>query len=739
MKNRARNLFVALTLCATLNFPLASARAQGTAFTYQGRLQNNGSPASGMYSLQFSLYPSGTGGTPVAGPVTTSGVAVSNGLFTVIIDFGAAVWNGTTNWLQIGVEPSGGSTFTALAPRQQLTPVPYAIFAEGLSGLTVQTDTNGAPNLIGGSSLNYVSSGVIGATIGGGGAANYSGFTFSNNVTGSFGTVGGGGANTAAGLYATVGGGSGNTASSTAAAVAGGLDNLASGNEAVVSGGYFNRAGNAFAAVAGGAENIASGIGSFIGGGGYDGSSFSGNVNQASAATIGGGWGNFLSSSGPYGFIGGGYNNSISNGWATVAGGYGNIASGVGAFVGGGGYLGFNSPRPNVASGPASVVDGGWNNTASGELAAVGGGDYNVASGNDATVAGGESNTANGQYATVAGGYGNTAVLGAFVGGGGYDGFNYTPNAALGPDSVVGGGAGNTNTGSYGTIGGGYNNNLSGPYATVAGGYGNIALNLDATVGGGIFNQATNEDATVPGGSDNIAGGIGSFAAGYFALALHDSSFVWSDGENGTLGYSSDRANQFKIQAGGGVIMDVSGSSGLNPAALRVNSTSANGVGIFVSQHSSDATAVFTASGTGDIIKGFSGSTGGNLVFEVVNNGTVYSKGVALTSDRHAKEHFAAISPAEVLDKVAALPISEWNYKTDPPDQKHIGPMAQDFQAAFGLNGNDDKHISVVDEGGVALAAIQGLNQKLQEKDAEILDLKTRLDKLEQLLSAKTR
>lgn len=118
--------------------------------------------------------------------------------------------------------------------------------------------------------------------------------------------------------------------------------------------------------------------------------------------------------------------------------------------------------------------------------------------------------------------------------------------------------------------------------------------------------------------------------------------------------------------------------------------------------------------------------------------GTVYANGVALTSDRNAKENFAAINPRQVLARVAALPVTEWNYKTDK-NVEHIGPVAQDFQAAFGLNGNDDKHISVVDEGGVALAAIQGLNQKLEEqveqKDAAIQDLNARLERLENMVS----
>ena len=73
--------------------------------------------------------------------------------------------------------------------------------------------------------------------------------------------------------------------------------------------------------------------------------------------------------------------------------------------------------------------------------------------------------------------------------------------------------------------------------------------------------------------------------------------------------------------------------------------------------------------------------------------------------------------------------MTEWNYKTDK-HVEHVGPMAQDFHAAFGLNGADDKHISVVDEGGVALAAIQGLNQKLEEQQAENAQLKEELTEL---------
>jgi hypothetical protein len=102
--------------------------------------------------------------------------------------------------------------------------------------------------------------------------------------------------------------------------------------------------------------------------------------------------------------------------------------------------------------------------------------------------------------------------------------------------------------------------------------------------------------------------------------------------------------------------------------------------------------------------------------------GEISCTAINITSDRNVKEDFKTINPREVLDKVAALPISEWQYKADKGNNvssRHIGPMAQDFGAAFALS-HDDKHISVVDEGGVALAAIQGLNEKVEERDARI-------------------
>ena len=115
-------------------------------------------------------------------------------------------------------------------------------------------------------------------------------------------------------------------------------------------------------------------------------------------------------------------------------------------------------------------------------------------------------------------------------------------------------------------------------------------------------------------------------------------------------------------------------------------------------------------------------------------NGDFFALSLNPTSDRNAKENITPVSPREVLEKVAAMPISEWNFKT-APGEPHLGPMAQDFHAAFGL-GPDDKHSATVDESGVALAAIQGLNRKLEEQGAAMKSKDVRIAELEQRLSA---
>jgi hypothetical protein len=126
---------VILLLLSSFAAPLATAHAQGTAFTYQGHLNDGSGPANGTYDVQFTLYPTNVTGSALAGPVTNSATAVSNGLFTSTIDFGSGVFTGTNCWLDVAVRTNGADGFTELTPRQPVTPVPYAIFANTASNL----------------------------------------------------------------------------------------------------------------------------------------------------------------------------------------------------------------------------------------------------------------------------------------------------------------------------------------------------------------------------------------------------------------------------------------------------------------------------------------------------------------------------------------------------------------------------------------------------------------------------
>jgi hypothetical protein len=109
MKTRAQNVFFALALLAfsTLDSQLSSAHAQGTAFTYNGRLNDSGNPANGIYDLQFTIYDAVTNGN-IFGVVTNSATGITNGLFTATLDFGG-VFNGSNYWLEVAVQTNGGS------------------------------------------------------------------------------------------------------------------------------------------------------------------------------------------------------------------------------------------------------------------------------------------------------------------------------------------------------------------------------------------------------------------------------------------------------------------------------------------------------------------------------------------------------------------------------------------------------------------------------------------------------
>ncbi len=116
-----------LMLLATLLLSSIATIAQTTSFTYQGRLTDAGNPANGSYDLQVKLFDALTGGTQIGATNSLSGVAVSGGVFTVTLDFGAAAFPGANRWAEISAKAAGSASFTTLTPRQPVTSTPYAI------------------------------------------------------------------------------------------------------------------------------------------------------------------------------------------------------------------------------------------------------------------------------------------------------------------------------------------------------------------------------------------------------------------------------------------------------------------------------------------------------------------------------------------------------------------------------------------------------------------------------------
>jgi len=793
----------------------------------------------------------------VAGTVRAATIELTTS--TTISNFNADLLDGLEGWAFWSITGNtgtlAGTHFLGTADNQ-----PLELKANRQRVLRLEPDTNGAPNVIGGAPLNVVDPGIMGATIGGGGATN----SFSpylpggqlpgiNRVSAHFGTVAGGGENTIErdAIGAAVGGGLYNQTASNAvvAAISGGALNVigTNANGGTIGGGYQNSIGmNAYqAAIGGGSNNTvqAWAAGSTIGGGALNSirtsaglstiaGGYSNQIDQAAfSSVIGGGERNLIQHDAVQSTIAGGAANTVWNNtfYAAIPGGYNNEVAASYGFAAGrrakayhaGSFVWADSQNSDFAStannqfsvradGGLSLVGGSsglngaacriestagngvglWVTQTSSDSTAVlantgigdllkafnpglvfrldnagnvsatsftgsgagltglnasqltsgtvpGGrlsGTYSGAmnlsnpansfSGNGSGLTGlnasqltsgtvndarlsanvarlnssptftgtvtagidlrgngrlvvGASQSATGSYASIVGGSNNSNHGSrSSIGGGQANGI-----AADADYTAISGGQDNTASADWISIGGGQNNNASGSWAAVGGGFDCQANNAAATVGGGYNNTASGNSATIPGGADNAASGNYSFAAGRYAQATHTASVVFSGGE--TTASWGDRT--FTARAHGGA-------------------------------------RFYSASGT---------ATG----VELAAGGNSWSA----VSDRNVKENFAQVDARAVLEKVAALPMTTWNLKSQPKEIRHIGPMAQDFHAAFKV-GEDDRHISSSDADGVALAAIQGLNQKLTEelerRDAENAELRHELRELRQLVTS---
>ncbi len=334
--NPCSRLLVSLLLfsAAFISPPLLF--AQGTAITYQGQLTASNAPANGSYDMTFALYNASSLGSQVGSTITTSAVGVSNGLFTVVLDFDG-VFNGTSYWLQIGVRTNGVGSYSPLSPRQELTPTPYAITAENVNGLVSASQLTGTlpSGVLSGGYGNVVNLNNAGNSFTGDGtglvnvnAASLNGLAASNfwNTTGNAGTTPGLnylGTTDLEPLEIDV---QGMRALRIEPDITYGyhIPNLVGGSP-----GNFVKSGTV--------GNV------IVGGGSY---------NEAST--------NYIDAAN-YNFIGSGWNNHITNNTyeAVIVGGQYNTAGNSQATVGGGEY--------NAATGYASTVPGGSVNLAAGD------------------------------------------------------------------------------------------------------------------------------------------------------------------------------------------------------------------------------------------------------------------------------------------------------------------------------------------------------------------------------------
>lgn len=375
--------------------------------------------------------------------------------------------------------------------------------------------------------------------------------------------------------------------------------------------------------------------------------------------------------------LSGGYGSTAQANYSTVGGGLSNRCIGVAATVAGG----YANIAGDSVTDTCAVVAGGYGNCATTRFSTVSGGQCDTASGFRATVGGGYTNVASGDHATVGGGIGNTASdNGSTASGGQY-------NVVSGQLAVVGGGHSNTASEYVSTVGGGELNGASGQYATVSGGNQNVAAGSNSTVGGGYLNEATTwyatvgggyyntasgRSATVPGGHYNLASGYASFAAGNQAQARHAGSFVWSDSCLGADSVTTTAANQWRVRSRGGAW--------------------------FYSNLAMTAGAYLAAG----------------------------SNSWASIGDDANREDLRAVDGKALLDKVVTLPVRDYKLRDQDDATRHIGPVAQDFHAAFGC-GETSTAINMADADGVLLAAVQALYDDNRALRAEVEALRAEI------------
>jgi hypothetical protein len=663
-----------------------SASAQTTAFTYQGRLDVNGVPANGLYDFGFGAWNAPSGGVQLAGVNFLTSVPVSNGLFTVTVDFGPGVFTGTELWLQILTRPNNSGGYTPLANRQRFTSSPYAVHSA--------TATSAG-----------LSSSAFGSVV-----------NFTN----------------AANQFA------GNGAGLTNITVSG-LRQMVS--SVLVWGD--NTYGQTY--VPAGLNNIIAAAGG----------SWHCLALRSDGTVVAWGDRTFNQTDIPFGLanvtrIAAAYRQSLAlrgNGTVATWGGNGTaLPAGLTNImaIAQGEYHGL-AVRSN-----GTVVAWGANLFGEGTIpaglvatAVAAGTRHSVALRANGTVVAWGENTSG--QTNVPAGLNNVIAIAA----------NSYHSLALRSDGTVV--AWGSNSSGQTDVPADLNNVVA-----IAAGEGfSMALRNN----GGVVVWGYNGSGLL-----NVPGALGaarSIAAGGNALAIQSpipagvallqggNIFTGNQAiQDGNLGigttlprsrlhvYGQENPTVLRLQSAGtpgfGRIEFISDPQGSvnewRPGYIEATDAGGFKGGLAFYVNGEGAGSKFGSLEVLRIQNGRVGiGTNNPTALLQVGNATCTGNTWVNASDRNLKENLQPVNALAILEKVAALPLSTWSYKSQTDTVRHLGPMAQDFKAAFGL-GHSDTSITTVDADGVALAAIQGLNQKLERENTE---LKARLEILEKLLIEK--
>ena len=681
-KLKISQLFLLSAFC----FPL-SLFAQGTAFTYQGRLNSGSGLATGTYDVAFTLFATNVTGSAIAGPVTNAATAVTNGLFTTTVDFGPGVFPGANRWLELAVRTNGAASFTLLAPRQALTAVPYAVMAGSASNLL---GTLSVAQLPGGVLTNSATgvglSGIFAGNFGGvffgdgSGLANLnasqlgSGTVPSARLPGNLAYVNSNQTFSGQNVFAQgIGIGRSNSIFAVDAQADLALMRLTSTN--YIYGAVLvlqNQSTNAvkylgavnFVDPPGGTPGQVAYIANNPTNANYDVMSFrvGNNVGLSVVADARG----FGAPSLVGGYAGNQISTVGSGGDVIAGGGAGGIPNTIysnssGVFIGAGAL---NQVGPNVNN---AVIAGGYFNTiqSGADASVIGGGLYNSIqmSAYNSFIGGGYQNIiqTNSLYAVIGGGFYNSIQMSAynsFIGGGyqnliqsnssyasiGGGVYNYIDTGAF--ESVIAGGNRNTNgSGAHRSfIGGGIYNSIlaNANNSVIGGGFQNIIQPgaVDAVIGGGYANniQASAIITTIGGGQNNTIrtnSAASTIGGGYFNTIGSNANPPPSLSANLIAGGYANAINDFTTYGtiGGGRFNLVGGGNGTVPGgadnwALGTNSFAAGNQ----ARATNDGSFVWSDSSGGNF-----GSTAANQ-FSVRANGGVRleTAGAGVTVDGQA-------------------------------------------------------------------------------------------------------